>query len=157
MQMIDTYEYRLQGRRPANYAALGFGMAMAHLGYLTDASALVWAAISAFLVLVLAMLTLNHAAGLRLGARFLEVYEGGARRLIALSSIESADLGSRRFGARHCVLRTSDGKQIALPQSALPAPQRLAQELRLRGVPTRILTTVTPTPQINLAGGLSDC
>ena len=147
MDTLDTYEYRLQGRRPGTYAALGFGMTMAYVSLHNDASAMAWALVSVFLALVLGALALNRAAGLRLGSERFEVYAGPERRVIAVSSIVGADLYARRCGARHCLLRLADGGQMALPHSALPPVRRLAEELQRRSVPTRILIAVRPRSQ----------
>lgn len=130
MKTLDTYEYRLQGRRPATYAALGLGMGLVHVNAALDAPALAWAVASLVLTLALYRLALNHAAGIRLGRGRLEVYAGTSRRIVALTRIAGVELGRKS-----CQLHLSDGSRLALPRAALPPARRLAEELRACGVP----------------------
>ncbi|WP_372841781.1 hypothetical protein [Phaeovulum sp.] len=130
MKSLDTYEYRRQGRRPASYAALGFGMGLTYVNYLIDAPLLGWIAVSLLLAITLNRLALNHTAGLQIGRGRLEVYQGKDRRNFALARISGAELGRGS-----CLLHMSDGSRVALPHAALPPRERLAEELRACGVP----------------------
>lgn len=141
MQMLDAYEYRLQGRRPATYAALGLGMGLAYVNDALEAPVLAWVAVSLLLALVLLRLAFNRAAGLKLGRGRLEVYEGGSRRIVALARIAGAELGRRS-----CLLHFSDGARMALPRAALPPARRLAEELRAFGVPVDYGTRPAAAP-----------
>jgi len=142
MQMLDAYEYRLQGRRPATYAALGLGMGLTYVNAALDAPVLAWVVASLVLALALYHLTLNRAAGLRLGRGRLEVYAGRSRRIVALARIAGAELGRKT-----CLLYLSDGSRLALPRAALPPARRLAEELRACGVPVDFRTRRTTPPR----------
>ncbi|PKP69901.1 MAG: hypothetical protein CVT82_08715 [Alphaproteobacteria bacterium HGW-Alphaproteobacteria-4] len=135
MQTFDTYEYRCQGRRPATYAALGLGMALTYVNHATDAPVLAWALVSVFVAVVLRILAVNRAAGLRLGHGQLEVFDGTARRSVALARICGADIDRGM-----CRLHLVGGAHLALPRAALPPARRLAQELRLCGIPVQFGT-----------------
>jgi hypothetical protein len=133
----EIYEYRLQGRRPATYLALGVGMAMASVNLTTEASWPAWALVSVFLATVLHILAVNRAAGLRIDPEKLEIFDGPRHKVVPLQRISEATLRRRYFGAHECILRLVDGKRIALPQNTLPPVKRLQAELDRRGVPIR--------------------
>ncbi|MBW6506771.1 MAG: hypothetical protein K0B00_08495 [Rhodobacteraceae bacterium] len=139
MQTFDTFEYRCQGRRPATYAALGLGMAMTYVNHTTDAPLLAWVLVSVFLAVVLRVLAVNRAAGLRLGHGRFQVYDGAARRTVVLAQISGAEIGRGT-----CRLHLVGGAHVSLPRAALPPASRLAAELRQCGVPVQFGTAPAP-------------
>ena len=133
--MMDSFEYRLQARRPANYLALGFGLFTACAVLLAQAALWAWVPVGLYLAIVLWQLMRNPSDGLSLRGGSIDIYaDNKLIRRIPLAWVRSAQVRSGVFGPDECTLLMSDGNQIALPTAALPPARRLKRELEARGV-----------------------
>ncbi|WP_376874072.1 hypothetical protein [Albirhodobacter sp. R86504] len=127
------YEYRLQARRPATYAALGVGMITGYTVIFANAL-LAAIPVTAYIGVVLWRLVRNPTAGLRFTPLALEVFDHREIRHFPFRDIRSARLRTGVFSDDECVLVMANGPRIALPPDALPPIKKLRAEFLRRGI-----------------------
>lgn len=133
--MMDSFEYRLQARRPANYLALGLGVFTACAVLLVQAALWAWVPVGLYLAILLWQLLRNPSDGLSLRAGSIDIYSDNRLiRRIPLAWVRSAQVRSGVFAPDACILKMHDGNRITLPAAALPPARRLKRELQARGV-----------------------
>ena len=131
--LLQTYEYRLQARRPATYIALGVGVVTAYAVAFANAL-LAGIPVAGYLMVVLWRLWHNPAAGLSFTENRLEVFDPSEHRSFHLSEIRSVRLRTGVFSDDECVLSLRDGRRLALPPDALPQIRKLHREFTRRGI-----------------------
>lgn len=131
----ETFEYRNQARGPRNYVALGLILAV-----LYAASQQGWGLMAVFLCgpmlgFVLVRLIENEAEGFRMTETALDYYAPGIEGEVIWHSLRGVTLAGDGLGGTICDLHLDDGEVTRLPATHAFAPERLAQEFRLRGIP----------------------
>ncbi len=131
----EIFEYRNQARGPRNYITLGLVLAVLYAAYQQG-----WGLMAVFLCgpilgFVLARLIENAAEGFRMTETALDYYAPGVEGAVNWHSLRGVTIAGDGTGGAICDLQLSDGEIIRLPATAAFAPERLAQEFRLRGVP----------------------
>lgn len=131
--LLQTYEYRLQARRPATYLALGVGLVTAYAAVFA-AAILAALPIAGYLTVVLWRLWRNPTAGIVLTSEALEVFDRFDRQRFTLRDIRAARLRTGIFTDDECVLVLANGTRMALPPDALPKLYKLRYEFARRSI-----------------------
>ncbi|HQY45260.1 MAG TPA: hypothetical protein PK450_13890 [Paracoccaceae bacterium] len=131
----EIFEYRNQARGPRNYIALGLILAVIYSAWQQG-----WGLMAVFLCgpilgFVLVRLIENEAAGFRMTETGLDYYAPGVGAEINWHSLRGVTIAGDGAGGAICDLHLDDGETRRLPATAAFAPERLAQEFRLRGIP----------------------
>lgn len=131
----EIFEYRNQARGPRNYIALGLVLAVLYAAWQQG-----WGLMAVFLCgpilgFVLVRLIENEAEGFRMTETALDYYAPGIEGEVVWHSLRGVTLVGDGMGGAVCDLQLSDGEAVRLPATAAFAPERLAQEFRLRGIP----------------------
>ncbi len=131
----DVFEYRRQARSADNYLALGLVFVLFYLGLHQGWGLVAGLLLSPFLAFVLVRLVLNDSAGFRLGGDGLTWHAHGRERRLPWHDLNAVTIGGDGAGGADCLLHLRGGETAHLPATGAFAPERLAQEFRLRGVP----------------------
>jgi hypothetical protein len=135
MMTTEIFEYRNQARGPRNYIALGLVLAVIYAGHQQG-----WGLMAVFLCgpilgFLLVRLIENDAEGFRMTESGLDYYAPGCVGEVDWHTLRGVTVAGDGAGGAICDLHTDDGTSVRLPATAAFAPERLAQEFRLRGVP----------------------
>ncbi len=134
MVVVDTFEWRGQGRRPGMYFALGVGMAAVYLGLKLQLNALVPALAAIYVALVLLRLITTPTRGFRLTGDRLTWFTGMRRHSVTFDRIVGVSIGPDVDGQTICVVSMRDGSTVALPGVETVAPDKLMREFGVRGI-----------------------
>lgn len=131
----EIFEYRNQARGPRNYIALGLILTVIYSAWQQG-----WGLMAVFLCgpvlgFVLVRLIENEAAGFRMTETGLDYYAPGVGAEINWHGLRGVTIAGDGAGGAICDLHLDDGETSRLPATAAFAPERLAQEFRLRGIP----------------------
>lgn len=145
----EIFEYRNQARGPRNYIALGLVLAVLYAAWQQG-----WGLMAVFLCgpilgFVLVRLIENEAEGFRMTETALDYYAPGIEGEVVWHSLRGVTIVGDGTGGAVCDLQLRDGEVVRLPATAAFAPERLAQEFRLRGIP--VWRSQTPMPQMVVA------
>ncbi len=131
----ETFEYRNQARGPKNYVALGLVLALLYSGWVQGWGVMAVFLCGPFLALILVRLIENEAEGFRLTEKGMDYFAPGQEGEIDWHSLRGVTIGGDGAGGALCDLHLEGGETARLPATAAFAPERLAQEFRLRGIP----------------------
>ena len=131
--LLQTYEYRLQARRPATYLALGVGLVTAYAVVFTNAL-IAALPVAAYLMVVLWRLWRNPTAGIAFTPDKFEMFDRFAHHTFPIKDIRAVRLKTGVFTDDECVLELANGMRIALPPDALPKLYKLRFEFARRGI-----------------------
>lgn len=145
----EILEYRNQARGPRNYIALGLVTAVISIGQQQG-----WGLMAVFLCgpmlgYLLVRLIENEAEGFRMSEAGLTYYAPGLEGEVDWNLLRAVTVIGDGAGGALCDLHLDDGGITRLPATAAFAPERLAQEFRLRGVP--VWRTQAPQDQLATA------
>lgn len=131
----EIFEYRNQARGPRNYIALGLVLTVLYAGWQQG-----WGLMAVFLCgpilgFILVRLIENEAEGFRMTESGLDYYATGIEGEVNWHTVRGVSISGDGAGGAICDLHLSDGEITRMPATSAFAPERLAQEFRLRGIP----------------------
>lgn len=133
--ITDIFEYRRQARAPRNYFALGLVGGLLYLGWAQGWGLVASLLCGPFLAMVLVRLVANQAEGFRMTADTIDYYGDCADGTVDWNDLQAVTLSGDGAGGARCLLHLDGGRTEQLPATSAFAPERLAQEFRLRGIP----------------------
>lgn len=131
----DIFEYRRQARAPRTYLALGLVGTLMYFGWSQGWGLVAGFLCGPFLAMVLVRLVLNEAEGFRMTENTLDYYGEAVEGTVDWHELQAVTLTGDGTGGARCLLHLDGGRVEQLPATSAFAPERLAQEFRLRGVP----------------------
>lgn len=131
----EIFEYRRQARGPKNYLALALVLGVIYAAQLQGWGFVGVLLCGPFLAWVLVRLIENDAEGFRMTESELTYYGAEASGEVEWHLLRGVTIGGDGAGGASCELHLGAGENETLPATAAFAPERLAQEFRLRGVP----------------------
>ncbi len=139
---IEIFEYRRQARGPRNYFALGLATSVLYLAWSQGWGLIAVLLCGPFLGLVTARLIENEAEGFRMTPSGLDYYDADGEGELDWHQLSGVTLTGDGAGGARCLLHLPGGQSVTMPATEAFAPERLAQEFRLRGVPVWRATAV---------------
>lgn len=131
----EIFEYRKQARGPKNYLALALVLGVTYAAHLQGWGFAGILLCGPFFAWVLVRLIENDAEGFRMSEAGLDYYGGNISGEVEWHRLRGVTIGGDGAGGSLCQLHLGAGESETLPATAAFAPERLAQEFRLRGVP----------------------
>ncbi len=131
----EIFEYRKQARGPKNYLALALVLGVMYAAHLQGWGFVGTLLCGPFLAWVLVRLIENDAEGFRMNEAGLNYYGASVAGEVEWHQLRGVTIGGDGAGGALCHLHLGAGETESLPATAAFAPERLAQEFRLRGVP----------------------
>ncbi|MCY1128557.1 hypothetical protein OU426_16975 [Frigidibacter sp. RF13] len=133
--VTEIFEYRRQARGPWSYLSLAVWTAVMYAGW-TQGLGVITALFSGpALGYTLARIIENDAEGFRIGPDAIILFRDELESRFALRDIVSVTISHMPASGTVCHLNLRSGRTVEVPATAPFAPERLAEEFRLRSLP----------------------